>query len=422
MSPGLVSPSHLAPLAEALSRAEREPLRLIVNTPPQHGKSTLTFHWLAHILTRHPTKNIIYLTYSSDFAQSQMRLALPIAKRAGVQFAPTSRSLCEWQTTAGGSLWATGLNGSITGRPGDIVVIDDPVKGWAEAQSMKIRDTIETAMRSDVISRINARTPIIVIQTRWHEDDISGRLIKEGWDRINLKAIKDDGTALWPEERPLAFLEEQRSSKGMGAYLFSALFQGEPRPPGGRVFNGVNYYTERPNDYRAAIGLDLAYTSKTQADYSVSIVLGKSGDKFYVLDMQRRQVSAPEFALTLRNQIQQFKGAPILWYYAGAEKSAIDFMNERGIPVRGEPAVIDKFARAQKVAAAWNEGRVLVPENAPWIKQFLAEILDFTGLQDAHDDIVDALAAAFNSLNVSVTSRGVMSSGTRVTSGLKNYY
>lgn len=419
VSPDLKPMPHLRPLFDALDQTDTKPARLLVSVPPQHSKSTAGFHWLVKNVIN--GNDCIYATYSHEFATYQMRRAKAIAERAGIRLRSDSRALCEWYTVDGAALTAVGLGGALTGKPAKRILVDDPFKGFAEASSGVVRDSVDEWFRGSVLTRAHPDSSVVIIHTRWHPDDIIGRLSSEsGWDYINLRAIDYDGNALWPEERPIEFLEQQR--REMGAFAFASLYQGEPRPRGGRVFNGAHYYAERPNEYKAAIGLDLAYTAKTSADYSVSVVMAKAGDKFYVLDMQRKQVSAPEFALTIRNQVQQYRGAQVLWYYAGAEKSAIDFMNERGIPVRGEPAIIDKLARAQKFAAAWNEGRVLIPEKAEWTRQFLAELLDFTGLQDAHDDIVDACAAAYNALHTSVTVKAAMSSSQRTTSSLKGYY
>lgn len=398
-SPELREPRHLAVLGDALERASLEPVRLVVNTPPQHGKSTLVFHWLAKLL-REQARRVLYITYSHDFAVSQMRLAKPIAQRAGVPFAGGSKALCEWMTVPGGTFYATGIGGAITGRPGGIIVVDDPIKDWTEAQSPTIRETAYNWLRSSVLTRMHPASSVIVVQTRWHEDDVSGRLERDGWQRVNLKAIQDDGSALWPEERPLSWLEEQRSERGVGAYIFAALYQGEPRPKGGAVFNGCSYYDSLPAERRAAIGVDLAYTAKTSADSSVSLVLETNGQDYYVTDRVKRQVAAPEFELCLHAHAAQHPGAPMRWYASGTEKGSAQFL-QRSVALSVLPTTADKYVRAQPVAAAWNAGKVHVPRGAPWVADFLRVVLGFTGINDAQDDDVDALAAAFDALHMS---------------------
>ena len=406
-SPELAEPRHLAVLADALTRAETEPLRIVVNTPPQHGKSTLVFHWLAKLL-RSQARRILYITYSHDFAVSQMRLAKPIAERGGVPFSGGSKALCEWMTRLGGTFYATGIGGAITGRPGGIIVVDDPIKDWTEAQSPTIRETAYNWLRSSVLTRMHPSSSVIVVQTRWHEDDVSGRLERDGWLRVNLKAIQDNGTALWPEERPLPWLEEQRSEKGVGPFIFAALYQGEPRPKGGAVFNGVSYYDTLPSERRAAIGVDLAYTAKTAADSSISIVVETNGTDYYVTDVIKRQVAAPEFALTLKAHSSMHPGAPMRWYASGTEKGSGQFIQQLGIPLTVMPATADKYVRAQPTAAMWNAGKIHLPRNAPWVPSFLRVVLGFTGVGDTEDDEVDAMAAAFDALQAHGTGEITM--------------
>lgn len=403
VSPELARPAHLTRLADALERATREPTRLVISVPPQHGKSTLVFHWLAWALQR-DARECLYITYSADFALSQMRIAKPIAERSGVEFPTSSRALCEWQTVRGGRLWATGIGGSITGRPGGLIVVDDPIKDWAEAQSRGVRDATDQWFRSAVLTRAHPNTSVIVVHTRWHEDDLGGRLEREGWETVNVPAIGEDGAALWPEQRPIAFLEQQRAE--VGEHIFAALYQGRPRPRGGSVFEGVWYAETPPPTYRAAIGLDLAYSAKTHADRSTSVVAARFGEHTYVLDCVIKQVRAPEFGMVLKSHASQYPGAPMRWYCSGTEQGIADFFGTLGIHIDALPATRDKFTRAQPVAAAWNAGKILLPRGAPWVDALVAEVLGFTGVNDPHDDIVDALAAAFDALGSQITSAG----------------
>ena len=397
-SPHLVAPEWLGVIADTFERMAREPVRACFSTPPQHGKSTLLFHFIAWLLRYYERKPLLYLTYSIDFAMSQMRLARPIAESAGVKFLPGSRSLIEWQTTNGGSLYATGVGGSITGRPGGIVIIDDLVKDWVAAQSAKKRDDADEWLKSVVLTRLHPQSSVAVVATRWHEDDQIGRLVERGWTEVKLPAISADGVALWPEGRPVEFLEGQREQ--MGSHMFSALYQCDPRPREGRVFRDAHYYD--PSDVaftRYAIGVDLAYSAKTRADYSVAVVVARGNDqRCHVVEVVRRQCSAPDFAGDLVRLQERYPGAPLRWYAAGTERGSADFLRREGVRLHDEPPKGDKLVRATPVAAAWERGAVLVPHGAPWLAAFVNEVLDFTGHDDAHDDQVDALAAAFDAL------------------------
>jgi len=399
-SPHLIAPTWLGIIAEHMERMSREPLKVCFSTPPQHGKSTLLFHFIAWLLKYFERKPLLYLTYSIDFAISQMRLARPIARAAGVEFSSDSRSMTEWMVANGGSLYATGVGGSVTGRPGGVVLIDDLIKDWEAAQSAKERENADNWLKTVVLTRLHPTSSVAVIATRWHEDDQIGRLVKRGWTEIKLPAIDANGVALWPEGRPVEFLEDQRAQ--MGSHMFSALYQCDPRPREGRVFQGAHYYEPGSVSFtRYSIGVDLAYSAKTHADYSTAVVLGRGNDnRTYVVDVVRRQCTAPDFAADLSRLQERYPGAPLRWYAAGTEKGAADFLIRDGVRLVVMPPRGDKLARASMVSAAWEREAVLVPHGAPWLAAFINEVLDFTGTgNDAHDDQVDALAAGFDALD-----------------------
>jgi predicted phage terminase large subunit-like protein len=268
--------------------------------------------------------------------------------------------------------------------------------------------------------------------TRWHVDDLSGYLLaKENFRYINLKAIaepqdQDDvgsdgrifsdplqrraGESLWYKKPPEFFGEERSDS-----YWWSSMYQGEPRPLGASIFRapgsiddagnqrGPGYYRTLPeSNYRGAFGIDLAYSAKTAADFSICIEGIAHEGKLYIVDVIRKQVDAPSFGLTLKSVSSKRPGWPIRWYIGGTEKSSVDFFARLGIRIKAITATADKLIRATPVAAAWNNGDVLLPDrahiDAPWMDDFLEIVLGFTGQNDTHDDDVDALAALFDQL------------------------
>jgi predicted phage terminase large subunit-like protein len=319
--------------------------------------------------------------------------------------------------------------------------VDDPVKNRAEAESPTMRERAWAFYQNDCVTRLEPGASFLCIQTRWHEDDLAGRLTKanpdedwEGLEYINIPAIQDEGVegqekALWPEggwDLPALYRRRQR----VGAYAWASLFQGHPVPRGSTVFGPPTFFSELPTSYRVGHGIDLAYTEKTSADFSVVVTMFASKvavrtaldpterveDWFYVRHVRRRQVRAPEFRNELRMEYSEFKGEMRI-YAAGTETGAADFMREdrvengrvveKGLPIEVVPAKGDKFTRAIDFAAAWNAGRVLVPapeliEGDPieydWVHDYLDIIRSFTGVNDAHDDDVDASAAAYDLL------------------------
>lgn len=410
VTPTLESPLHLQPLVDLLEAAAESPQKATVSTPPQHGKTQTCMHALIWLLRRDPTKRHAYATYAATKAERNNEELQQIADRAGLKWTGNRTA---WKTQQRGGVIAAGIGGPLTGEPVDgVLLVDDPVKNFEDANSALIRDNTDEWFKTVARTRLHPSASIIVVQTRWHEDDLSGRLIKRpGWKPINLKAIDEQGRALWPTGRPLDFLNDMRGD--LGEYNWSALFQGEPRPRGGAVFGDATYYKKVPEEllYRVGMGVDLAYTKTTVADWSVVVTmlrvkrpgLVKTPPLFYVLDVQRKQVPAPQFKAILRAAHDDHPAAPMRWYASGTEKGIRDFITEKedefpGIPLTAMTPRGDKFARAQPAAAAWNKGRILLPEGAPWVSAFVGEVCSFTGVNDAHDDQVDALAAAYDEL------------------------
>ncbi len=163
---------------------------------------------------------------------------------------------------------------------------------------------------------------------------------------------------------------------------------------------------------KISIGIDVAYTKKTNADYSCAVVLGKLEDQFFVLDVVRAQVQVLAFGGILKNLRQEWGSPTIYWYVGGQEKIVAEYLtNTIRVPIKTLPAKEDKFARAQAVAQAWNSGRIWIPSaNKPWVAEFTSEVLSFSGMDDPHDDQVDALAAAYIPFSTKKTLVGLIRS------------
>ncbi|GMV18336.1 MAG: hypothetical protein AMXMBFR56_65600 [Polyangiaceae bacterium] len=421
VSPQLDPPDHLRPYAEILEKAcprDGEPgdIRVVVAAPPQHGKTELTLRAFLWWAIRAPGKRHAYVTYNAERALTVARNFLLLAELSGLE--PTG-ILSEIRLKGGTTIKFTSIGGSLTGYPIDgVCVVDDPIKDSTEAQSATVRQRCIDWFDTVAWTRRHAGTSYVIMATRWHPEDLSGILIGRGWRYVNLKAIaegpandngavQDDplgrrpGEALWPSHKPVEFFDEERKNE----YWWASLYQGEPRPRGAKLFRDPIRYTKLPRVYRVGYGVDLAYTAKTQRDFSVCIELWREDRPnelplFYVVEVDRRQVQAPDFSAALKAKLEG-KGAPLRWYAYGPELGIGDFLRRDGLYLQALPARGDKFVRAQDVAAAWNDGRVLVPHEAPWLAAFLDELREFTGVGDLHDDQVDALGAAFDLLNES---------------------
>lgn len=421
VSPKLKSPIWLRPYVELLELAMREPIRAVVAAPPQCGKTETTTHALVRAFRTNPGGRSAYATYGAlrtHRVEGRTRL---IAERDGLQL---EFRQSDWlDRSNGGSLLWTSRGGGFTGDPVDtLLVIDDLLKDRQEAESPTIRRRCDEWFDEVAEPRCHKGASILVMMTRWHPADLPGVLIARGWQYINLKALADGGVgddgrvvddplrrrpgeSINEDMMPAASLEAKRRTN---IYSFASLYQGEPRPRGGVVFGEATYYDELPKQYRVGYGVDLAYTAKTSADFSVCVegrmVTGPDKDedgkpinRLFITDVRRAQVDAPSFTLVLHSRWRTARG-PMRWYCATSEKGAGQFVEQKipGFQIR--IATADKFVRATPVAAAWNAGRVLVPREAPWLDDFLGEVLGFVGNKDPHDDQVDALAALWDVL------------------------
>lgn len=419
VSPALQAPEHLKPLVECFNRCESGPVRAVISTPPQFGKTQLALHALVRMIRRDSSRRHAYISYAADRSEAMSRGARDIAENAGAEVGGTLKI---WRTDSGGGVVWTGIGGPLTGfGVTGCMVVDDPIKNRVEAESALMRERAFQWFTDVALSRLHPGASCIVVATRWHEDDLSGRLIKRGWQEINLPAINDAGESLWPSARPVEWLNGVRAE--VGEYTWASLYQGRPRPRGGALFGDATFYKQLPDGpeygFRTAIGVDLAYSKKTHADYSVAVVLTRVTNRndpkalplFYVREVVRKQVLAPEFKnVHLRGLRSRYPGAPMRWYAAGAEKGVGDFIRAAegptpGVPLEVLPAKGDKFVRAQPFAAAWNgdakagnPGRVFVLEGAPWVEAFLGELQAFTGVNDVNDDQVDGGGTAYDLL------------------------
>ena len=192
---------------------------------------------------------------------------------------------------------------------------------------------------------------------------------------------------------------------------WAALYQGRPRPKGGAVFHAPTFYSRLPDSYRGAYGIDLAFTARTSADWSVCVELWRAEQGFqrpalfYVVGVDRAQVEAPDFALTLKGRHVRKPAWPMFWRCSGTEKGSADFLRRRDIPIETRQPPGDKLVSATDVAAEWNAGHVLVPdpehfpESEAWLHAFLDVVANFTGSGKEPDDDVDALGSAHAMLN-----------------------
>lgn len=406
--PRYAAAAHHTLIAEKLEAVERGDIdRLMINMPPRHGKSELASRrFPAWFLGRHPESSIIAASYNSDLATDfgrQVRniVAAPEYDRLfPVKLAEDSRAANRWNTEAGGAYVAAGVGTAITGRGADILLIDDPIKDREEADSEVQRNKVWDWYTSTAYTRLAPKGRIIVIQTRWHEDDLSGRLLAEQqkggdrWEILDLPAIRQDGSALWPEWYPIEVLERTRSV--LPPRDWSALYQQRPTPEEGAYYkrDWFRYYDLKPAHLKIYGASDYAVT-EDGGDYTVHIVVGVDPeDNIYLLDLWRGQTSSDIWVQVFIDLVRQHK--PLMWVEEQGQiiKSIGPFldkrMREERVYCRREQvaSAADKPTRSRSIQARTAMGKVYLPSKAPWLAEFTSELLVFPA--GKHDDMVDA--------------------------------
>jgi predicted phage terminase large subunit-like protein len=412
VSPHHPPPPHVLPLIRALERAREKPLRLCVSMPPRHVKTVTLMHALAWWIQTFPADMNAYVSYSDTIALSKSRMCRQIAGIAGCDLGGLSDAAGEWTTRSNGGLVAAGAGAGITGRGiQGLMVVDDPYKGREDADSPVIREKVWETFNEVCITRLEGAS-VIVCHTRWHEDDLIGRLVKQGgWEYLNFAALAEpgdpfdraEGESLWPDNPNFTTAALNAIRDQIGEWSFAALYQGQPRPRGHVLFGPESYCDAIAlNGHRVVIYADPAASKKTTADYGAMMAMAIKGRKeqqtAVVLEVLRRQMTVPEFAREARSFQQRHGNAPMWVEAVGGFKAVPQILREvdPGIKIHEHQPVGDKFQRAQPVAAAWNQGRVVIPRGVHWVPEFIREVQAFTGVNDPHDDQVDVLSGCWN--------------------------
>lgn len=392
---------HHRLIAEKLEAVERgEITRLMIFMPPRHGKSELASRrFPAWFLGRHPQEEVIAASYNSDLAADFGREVRGIVNSTEYRalFDTTlrqdSKAADRWHTNDGGAYRAAGVGTAMTGRGAGLLLIDDPVKDREEADSEVRRRRVWDWYRSTAYTRLSPGGRIVVIQTRWHEDDLSGSLLEQmadggdQWEVLSLPAVRD-GRALWPERFPLDRLDAIK--KTLGPREWSALYMQSPQPDEGTYFqrDWFKAWTQKPPVLRIYGTSDYAVTDGG-GDWTVHRIWGvdPSGD-LYRLAGWREQATADRWIEAKLDLIAKWR--PLAWFgEAGVIQKAVEpmltrRMRERKVFCRLEwlPSISDKPTRARGFQSRAASGRVFFEPGAD-----LAEFLAFPA--GKHDDDVD---------------------------------
>lgn len=401
--------------------ADKKSPRLIITMPPRSGKSELVSRrFPAFALGRNPELQIIATSYSSDLSQRFNRdVQRVIDDEKYFDLFPNTRlSNSRVRTDSRGSYIRTsdlfeivghagayrscGVGGGITGQGADILIIDDPIKDRAQAGSKTIRDSIWDWYTSTAYTRLSPGGGVIVMATRWHTDDLIGRLIQrmgEGdtFRIVNYPAIAEHdelhrkaGEALHPERYPLSTLLQIK--KTIGSRDWEALYQQHPVPDGGALFK-LEWFrrwkaSNLPPEFdHTLMSWDMTFKDSKNSDYVVGQVWGKRGPNFYLLDQVRGQWDFVKTKEMVRVLAQKWPRVVRKLVEDKANGSAV--ISELKSTVSGFVPITpteSKEARASSVTPYFEAGNVFIPEDsaAPWVPHYVSELLEFPA--GSHDD------------------------------------
>lgn len=422
-----------------------------IEVPSQTGKTTICGVWgPVWALDRNPRMRIIYIAYDADKAIEEVGRARDIAEehRASLRFElrPDKRARGYWKTRQGGSLYAVGINGAISGFPADAAICDDLFKNWQTAHSETERNTTWNIVLSSVRLRLQSSTsPWLLVGTRWHMDDVQGRALAQldGIDefhRIRLPARADNkygpdplGRATGEVLEPRRFDETEVAARAklLGSYLANALEQQDPQAEEGTDIKRAWFRLDDrfPPAYDAmATSWDMKLKDKEAGDYVVGGVWGRTGGDYWLLDVLRGQWNqatakaaivlamvrypqvrthyveqagnAPETMDELRKADDDYELSADVQGVLGAtdsEARAIELIIRRGVSgLIGVTPVGDKRVRARATSPVIEAGNVHLPLRAPWIETYLAEVAAFPN--GSYDDQVDMTSQALSKM------------------------
>lgn len=408
-----VNAPHVDKLNEALMRvADKEITRLMVFMPPRHGKSELISKYFpAWYLGTHPDHRVILSSYEADFAASWGEKARDILNQYknvyGVELNVRNSARNRWNLSShNGGMVTAGVGGPLSGKGADLFIIDDPIKNSEQANSPTIREKHKDWYRSTAFTRLEPDGCVVIVHTRWHEDDLGGWLQAESdedWEILKLKAI-DDGKPLWPDRFSLDDL--LRIKKELGSYWFSAMYQQDPQPEEGGLLkrSWLQYYD--PNDPfftkslftpHAGItytGWDLAISEKESADYTVSctVTVDPGNGNIYIRDWTREHMDFPTQQQAVINTQRRWNST-VIGIETNAYQAALpQSLGKHLLPLRNVVRIKDKVTRITSAYTAFEQGQVYLPMGHPLLGEFENEYAYFpTG---KHDDMLDATEMA----------------------------
>lgn len=425
--PRYVYADHLDLIIEKLEEVERGICRrLIVTMPPRHGKTLTASHiFPSWYLGNNPDHQIIASTYAQEFADDHGRAVRDLVNSDEyrnvfpyMEVRDDTSAARRWQTTVGGVYRAVGSLGQITGRGANLFLIDDPIKGREDAESELMRRKLKDWYTSVAYTRLEPDGRIVIIQTRWHEDDLAGWVLKEhsheNWELLSLPAIitDDEGEhGLWPERYPLERLHEIR--KTLGTRDWASLYMQSPFVDGGQILKEgwwkIWKEKELPKLDNIVIFVDTAYTEKTNNDPCALTVWGRFYDdsdapQIMCLYGWNEHIEFNPFVEHLMKMGKKYKPQAIIVEPKASGPTVIQELRRRtNLPIYAWQArrnslgkELSKVARATSVSSLLEGGQIWIadPKDFKWAENIIGECARFPA--GSHDDYVDTVTMALD--------------------------
>ena len=375
--------------------------RLALFMPPRHGKTEMvTIRFLSWFLEQDPSQRLILGAHTQTLADKFSRKVRRISKER-IKLNTERKAVSDWETEAGGGLRAVGVGAGIAGMGGNGVLIDDPVKNREEASSEVYRNKTYDWYTDDLFTRLEPNAWIILIMTRWHEDDLAGRILAsdqaDKWTVINLPAFAEDndplGRQIGQSLCPARFNEEQlQIIQDQLKEGFLSLYQQRPSAVEGEIFKRYwwGYYSVSPYFEKIIHSWDTAFKKGALNDYSVCTIWGVAKNGYYLIHRWKEKVEFPELKKVVMMLAQQFPPDQILIEDKASGQSLMqELERETVLPIKAIKVDVDKVARANASTPIIEAGKVFLPEGVPWLNDFLNNLSSFPNAP--HDDDVDSV-------------------------------
>ena len=425
---------HIELIASKLEAVlEGKTTRLIINVPPRSLKSVIaSISFVAWALGRNPSLQIICASYGQDLADKLALDCRSVMQSAwyqrlfGVSLQGVRPAVADFRTKAGGGRFATSVGGVLTGRGGDIIIIDDPIKPDG-AMSQAERNAANDWFDGTVMSRLNDKMTgaIVIIMQRLHMDDLVGHVLEKGqWDVLCLPAIaelkqrfeysdvrgthtvvRQIGDVLHAQREPKEVLDMLRLT--LGEYHFAGQYQQSPAPLGGGIFK-LEWFSffrphELPENFDQIIqSWDTASKETETADFSVCSTWARKGPDRYLLDVFRQKLEFPALKKAVIANIQKWNPNVVLMEDKASGIQLIQELRAAGHYIVKECKPLgDKFMRAMAQTAAFEGGFVKLPREAHWLDGYILELTTFP--RGKFDDQVDSTSQALGWMAVNAT-------------------